>query len=241
LIEKNLEHGYCLFTNLSGILIAKPDFDELDHLLSAGGLQRMDAIPAFDNALAYTGAELRRQIPGLEQQVREAEAAWQEAQRREKQQLAAERLHRLEAERRHKEEQRRLQEEAQRREEQRREEERRQARAQTLAREQEEARRQVLEQILETVARMQPGGWLELLQEDNRRVSCKLGLRLKSSGKMVFVDSLGRKVAEFRQRELAEKIVDGSAAILDYGVAFDSTLGDLINERSEKIFGNEPE
>jgi hypothetical protein len=82
---------------------------------------------------------------------------------------------------------------------------------------------------------MQSGGWLEILNEDHQRISCKLGLRIKSSGKLIFVDSLGRKVMEFLPRQLAERIVDGSAAIVDFGVAFDETLGNLIVERSEKI------
>ncbi len=88
---------------------------------------------------------------------------------------------------------------------------------------------------------MQSGGWLEYIGADDQRISCKLGLRLKSSGKMIFVDNLGRKVIELRSVELAERIVDGNAAILDFGVAFDSTLSGLINERSERIHHDEPD
>ncbi len=234
LIEKNLQYGYCLFTNLSGILAAKLSFVEAEHILGKAGLQRMDAIPALENGLTYCTRELHKQLPGLERQVKEAEQAWLDANRRQKKQEAAELI------RRH-EEQRRQKEEARRQEQLRLEEERRLAKAEAEAEEQQAARRRLVDQAQAKLARMQSGGWLELIRDDQTRVSCKLGLRLKSSGKMIFVDSLGRKVAELHSQELAEKIVDGSASILDYGVAFDSTLSGLINERSEKIHRDEPE
>ncbi len=234
LIEKNLEHGYCLFTNLSGIRVAKLGYAVVDDLLQHRRLRRMDAVPALEKALAYAARELGRQIPGLEQQARDAEQAWTDARQKARRQAAAERLRR-------EQEQRRLEEEARRREQLRHEEERRRTLAEAETKAREAARRRLVDNELEKVERMQSGGWLELIQDNNRRISCKLGLRLKSSGKMIFVDSLGRKVAELPARELAEKIVDGNAAILDYGVAFDNTLGGLINERSEQIYRDEPD
>ncbi len=94
-------------------------------------------------------------------------------------------------------------------------------------------REQTLQQVLSSVNRMQPGGRVELIGDDGRKIACKLGLKLKSSRKLIFVDRLGRKVQELLPEHLAERIVEGSAVITDYGVAFDDTLQRLIIDRSE--------
>jgi hypothetical protein len=233
LIEKNPQYGYCLFTNLSGIRVARGGFDQIAEAAERGELLRIDASPVFEKALEYSCTRIRSRIPAIRQQAREAERTHQEARRREQEQEAVERLRLEEEKRRAREAQLLL-------ERQRREEARRQQEAEAQAKQARETRRRLLQDTLSQLERMQSGGWLELIREDERRVNCKLGLRLKSSGKMIFVDSLGRKLAEFQPMELAEKVVDGSASILDYGVAFDDTLGGLINQRSEKIHCDEP-
>ena len=48
------------------------------------------------------------------------------------------------------------------------------------------------------------------------------------------VDRFGDKLAEFRREDLAQQIVQGNAGILDFGVAFDDTLQNLITERNKK-------
>jgi hypothetical protein len=234
LIERNLEHGYCLFSNLSGIRIARLEFSDTDRLVSEGKLRRMEDLSAFNPALKFCVAQLQKQMPGLERQALEAEQVWDEAERQAKQQAAEERL-------RQREEQRRRDEEVRQQEKLRAEENTRRDQAEAEARKRQEVRNQQIELALKKVEQMQSGGWLEYIGADDQRISCKLGLRLKSSGKMIFVDNLGRKVIELRSVELAERIVDGNAAILDFGVAFDSTLSGLINERSERIHHDEPD
>ncbi len=243
LIEKNLHYGYCLFTNLSGIRISRLTLRQTSRLMDNGELLRMEHFPVLTQAIAHCTNELGKQIPALQNQVEDAEQAWHETRKKALlQQEEAERqaLRRQEEERlRQLQEERRLKEEKERLERLRQEEEQRQKQEQQQAELTHTARLVLLEKIVDQTKRMQPGGWLELILDDDGRVSCKLGLRLKSSGKMIFVDSLGRKLAQFTDHELAEKIVDGSASILDYGVAFDETLGGLINERSEKIYHEE--
>jgi hypothetical protein len=103
------------------------------------------------------------------------------------------------------------------------------ARAQATGRAQarREARERAVSSTAEAIRRMQPGGLLEFIDEDERRVTCRLALVLRSSRKLVFVDGVGRKVVELLPGELAERVVAGSAQVLDYGASFDETLQGL--------------
>ncbi len=234
LIEKNSQHAYCLFTNLSGIQMGKYSFGQVSDKLASGELLRIESTPLFEKALHYSCTELAKYLPRLEQQTIEAERARQDALQRKRREEAEVQL-------RAEEEQRRLRDEEILRERQRLEEARLRQEAEAQAKVEHAARQSLLQQTLLVLGRMQPGGWLELIGTDHQRIACKLGLRIKSTGKLIFVDSLGRKVAEFHQMALAERIVDGSASIMDYGVAFDETLASLVHERSEKIKTDEPQ
>ena len=65
----------------------------------------------------------------------------------------------------------------------------------------------------------------------------KLALKLRSSGKLIFVNRLGQRGLELLPRDFAERIVDGAANIVDYGVAYDYGLQSLISTRDEKLDG----
>jgi len=228
LIEKNPKHGYCLFSNYSGIKTARMEYTEAAQALRAGSLKQIDSSPIFGRALAFACRQIAEQIPKLESKAQAVSQEREKILSQKRRDDAEQNLRRLEEER--------LQEEARLLEERRsreREQARREAEAQAEAR--DEARRQALQQVLDRVNRMQPGGWVELIGDDNQKITCKLGLKLKSSGKLIFIDRLGRKVQDLLPEQLAERIVDGSAAIADYGVAFDDTLGRLITDRSEQV------
>jgi hypothetical protein len=116
-------------------------------------------------------------------------------------------------------------------------------RQQELARRESEARTQAedsvrnaaLQQVLTDIERMQPSGWAEFIDADGQTVTCKLALKLRSSGKLIFVDQLGRKVQELLPEAIAGRIIDGTASIVDYGVAYDHGLQSLISERDERF------
>ncbi len=230
LIERNQKHRYCLFANLSGIKVARQEYAQAARAVESGLLKPVDTAPVFNRAMAYAGERLAEQIGQLENQALEAERLRAEAHERQRQEASAQQL-----------QQARLREQARLLEEKR-------IRAQEQAKRQAEARERAarltreraLRQVLVDVERMQSGGRVDLIDGDRRKVTCKLGLKLKSSGKMIFVDHLGRKMCEMLPEELATRIIDGSAGILDYGVAFDDTLRDLIVERSEKIHVDDP-
>ena len=208
LIEKNLQHGYCVFSNYSGIKTARRDYTDVVQSARAGTLKQIDSSPIFAKSLAFACRQIAKQIPKLESRAQSVEQKRVRILERKRQAEAAEKLRRLEDER--------LREEARLLEESRIRE-----------------REQALQQVLSSVNRMQPGGRVELIGDDGRKIACKLGLKLKSSRRLIFVDRLGRKVQELLPEHLAERIVDGRAAIANYGVAFDDTLRRLIIDRSE--------
>ncbi len=227
LIEKNLKYGYCLFSNFSGIKTARLDYADAARSASAGTLKHIDSSPVFDRAMEFACQQVEEQIPRLESKVRSVEQERAKIQKQQRRAEAAENLRRLEDGR--------LREEARLFEESRiREQEQARREIKSHVEAQGEAREQALQQILSGINRMQPGGWVELIGNDGGKITCKLALKLRSSRKLIFVDRLGRKVQELLPEHLAERIVDGSAAIVDFGVAFDDTLRRLIVERREQ-------
>lgn len=230
LIEKNLQHGYCLFANLSGRKVAAARFSRIAGFLQAGLLKRIDTSPVFDNALAFACRQIAEQIPKLEAKAEQTERERAAILEQKRQEESAERLRRLEEER--------LRQETQLLEEKRRRE-RELARQKSEARLQAErsAREDALRQVLTDIERMQPDGRAEFVGEDGQTMTCKLALKLRSSGKLIFVNQLGRRVQELLPEEFAELILDGGATILSYGVAYDYGLQSLILTRDKKLDG----
>ncbi len=203
LIHKDLDLGYCLFINYSGIKAARIEIAGLAEAMLNGKLERIDSNPIIDRALETALTYINSQVERLKRRI--ALKMEQDAIRREE--IAAKE---------------REQQAAQL-----------QAKERNLALQQE--RQLAIDKALVEVNMFQPGGWLELLTEDNVKQVCKFGLKLKNNQKMIFVDHLGQKVAAMLPDELAARIVDGSANIIDHGVAFEDTLQSLLLDRSEKI------
>jgi hypothetical protein len=230
LVEKNTRHGYCLFTNFSGIKSARLGLPRAAEAIENGTLQPLGNTGSFERALAAACDQLAAFIPRLEAKVQEARALKTAMADRRREAGELERLRRAEDARRQAEERRDEEERLRSEALARREAEHRQHLAQ-------EARAQALGKALQAVDRLQPGACLDLITSAGDRALCKLGLRLKSTGKMIFVDRFGRKRAEFLPPALAEQVVEGNASILDFGVAFDETLQALITRRSATLPG----
>ncbi|CBL46949.1 Hypothetical protein HDN1F_33660 [gamma proteobacterium HdN1] len=67
--------------------------------------------------------------------------------------------------------------------------------------------------------------WYKTAVED---VSLKLAVKIRSTGKLVFVNHVGIKLLELDRPALARKIALGSIAIIDMGAKFDSTLERIV-------------
>lgn len=78
------------------------------------------------------------------------------------------------------------------------------------------------------------GSWVELLSHGNR-VRCKLAAFIKATGKYIFVNRNGSKVAEYFRDDLARALAGGEIAMLDDGLIFDRALESIIdNLRSNR-------
>lgn len=101
--------------------------------------------------------------------------------------------------------------------------------AQDLEKEQHE------KQCIEVLNKIQPGSWLEIELEPGKIISCKLGLVLQSTKKMIFIDRKGSQVFETYREDLYDLLCDRKASVIDFGVAFESTLESLVVDRRNKL------
>ncbi|WP_404363438.1 DUF1631 domain-containing protein [Marinobacter sp.] len=76
--------------------------------------------------------------------------------------------------------------------------------------------------------RMAVGSWVEL-QNGGQKLRCKLAALIKSTGKYIFVNRNGAKVAEYFRLELAAALAEGEVTLLDDGLIFDRALESIID------------
>ncbi|MDY6841177.1 MAG: DUF1631 domain-containing protein [Pseudomonadota bacterium] len=87
---------------------------------------------------------------------------------------------------------------------------------------------------LEKAESLRVGSWIELTR-DETRVRCKLAAFIKATGKYIFVNRSGAKVAEYLRQELAADMEAGNISMLDDGLIFDRALESIIdNLRSSR-------
>ncbi len=102
-----------------------------------------------------------------------------------------------------------------------RESQRRQQQAQREA----ECRRADFATALE---QLQIGAWMEIPAPSGILTRCKLAVNIRSSGKYIFVDRLGIKVAEYYRENLVELLAANSAKILNRGEKFEDQLAKIV-------------
>lgn len=89
-------------------------------------------------------------------------------------------------------------------------------------------------QWLEKAESLRVGSWIELTR-DETKVRCKLAAFIKATGKYIFVNRSGAKVAEYLRQELAADMEAGKISMLDDGLIFDRALESIIdNLRSSR-------
>lgn len=72
------------------------------------------------------------------------------------------------------------------------------------------------------------GAWIEIINPEQEPMRCKLAVMIASAGKYIFVDNLGRKVAEYQRDQLIQAYVDGSLTLLNNGDRFEDQLVKVI-------------
>ncbi|TYC53272.1 DUF1631 domain-containing protein [Marinobacter sp. BW6] len=97
-----------------------------------------------------------------------------------------------------------------------------------------EAADQVSPEWLGKADSLRVGSWIELTR-DETKVRCKLAAFIKATGKYIFVNRSGAKVAEYLRQELAADMEAGKISMLDDGLIFDRALESIIdNLRSSR-------
>lgn len=84
------------------------------------------------------------------------------------------------------------------------------------------------QQWLDAADQLSVGSWLELSKE-GVRVRCKLAAFIKATGKYIFVNRNGAKVAEYLRDDLALAMQDEEITLLDDGLIFDRALESIID------------
>ncbi len=221
LVENHRDHGYLLFDNLSGIKVVRLDYPEAAQTLARKGLVPIDRGPVLEPLMRACLLDWRADLAHARnelEQLRLDRAA----------EVARSALDAAERERRQAELARRQAEERAREEAQQEAEARRQAEASARAEAERVLREQAVARKTEEMQRLRPGARVELLDGRDQRIACELALILRSSRKLIFVDRFGRRVAELQPGDLAARVVDGSAQVLNFGLTFDETLERVI-------------
>lgn len=71
------------------------------------------------------------------------------------------------------------------------------------------------------------GARVELIQ-NGEPVRCKLAVIIAATGKYIFTDNLGRKLAEFQREQLVQALIDKQLTLLNNGDSFDDQLVKVI-------------
>jgi len=89
------------------------------------------------------------------------------------------------------------------------------------------------ERALECVDRLQVGGWVEFQQGGGKVLRCRLAAIIRATGKYIFVNRAGVKVADNNREGLAKAYQRGEFNLLDDGRLFDRALESVIGNLRE--------
>lgn len=82
------------------------------------------------------------------------------------------------------------------------------------------------------VSLLRLGSWVTIQSREGAPQRAKLAVRLVSSGKLIFVDRSGLRVAEYTSKELVSLVVKGSVDIIHEGDDFNRTLESVVGRLS---------
>jgi len=85
----------------------------------------------------------------------------------------------------------------------------------------------------ERVQALQPGTWLEFSQIDQAMARAKLSWISPMTGRYLFVNRRGLKVADYAPEELAVLLADGKATILAGNALFDRAMSSIVTRLSQ--------
>jgi hypothetical protein len=77
------------------------------------------------------------------------------------------------------------------------------------------------------------GAWVEFAGQDENKTRCKLAAIIRASGKYIFVNRVGIKVAEYTRSSLIDAAQQGAFSMLDNALLFDRALESVIGHLRE--------
>lgn len=229
MIKSSKDIALCLSTGIAKPLkIRTPEATivELTHSLLKRAEQVREQQKSQAEALALVQAEQQKMVAEQQRLAEQARAAEQTQERERQQQHMEEQLAaRKAAARKAMAEARALAEDKVRREQE-------QQQAEKLLQEQQqtEQAKAALAQhqaAIELTSELHVGAWLEL-HIDDKPVRSKLSVIIGATGKYIFVDQVGRKLAEHNREQLAKLLASGHARVISKGDKFEDQLAKVI-------------
>lgn len=86
-----------------------------------------------------------------------------------------------------------------------------------------------LEEAERRLTRLQLGTWVELQQNDGKPLRCRLAAVIASTGRHIFVNRAGMKVAELEKDDMVRKLATDQLSMLDDSMLFDRALESVIS------------
>ncbi|MES2675188.1 MAG: DUF1631 family protein [Pseudomonadota bacterium] len=92
-----------------------------------------------------------------------------------------------------------------------------------------------LELAQQQVNALNVGAWVEMPGENQHSQRCKLAVIIASVGKYIFVDNLGRKMAEYNREELLQALLNQQLKLINNGDKFEEQLVKVIRSLRKDI------
>lgn len=89
------------------------------------------------------------------------------------------------------------------------------------------------DEFVATVDSMAVGAWVEFVSDTDEKSRCKLAAIIRASGKYIFVNRVGIKVAEHTRSSLIDAVKKGVISMLDNALLFDRALESVIGHLRE--------
>ena len=80
----------------------------------------------------------------------------------------------------------------------------------------------------DSAVKLRVGSWVEVVS-NSQKMRCKLAAVIKATGKYIFVNRNGAKIAEYDLNQVAAAMASGELALLDDGLIFDRALESIID------------
>ena len=93
--------------------------------------------------------------------------------------------------------------------------------------------------MLSAVDNLAMGSWVQFNQGEAASFRCRLAAVLRPSGKYIFVNRSGKKVAEWSRQQLASNIAKDIVMLLDDRQLFDRALESVITQLQQGRSGTE--